>query len=33
MRMMVVMTTMVTAIGIRRNHRTSENDNCNGSKK
>jgi hypothetical protein len=33
MRMMVVMTTMVTAIRVRRNHRTSENDDCNGSKK
>jgi len=32
MRMMVV-TMMVTAIGVRRNHRPSENDDCNGSKK
>jgi hypothetical protein len=31
--MMVVMTTMVTAIRIRRNHRTSENNHYNGSKK
>jgi hypothetical protein len=33
MRMMVVMTTMVAAIRVRRNHRTSENNDCNGSKK
>jgi hypothetical protein len=33
MSMMVVMTTMMTAIRIRRNHRTSENNDCNGSKK
>jgi hypothetical protein len=33
MSMMAVMTTMVTAICVRRNHRTSENDDCNGSKK
>lgn len=33
MRMMVVVTTMVTAIRVRRNYRTSENGDCNGSKK
>jgi hypothetical protein len=33
MRMMVVMTTMMTAIGVHRNHSTSENDDCNGSNK
>ena len=29
----MVMTMMATAIRVRRNHRTSENDDCNGSKK
>jgi hypothetical protein len=33
MRMMVMMTAMMTAIRIRRNHCTSENNDCNGSKK
>jgi hypothetical protein len=33
MRMMVVVTTMMTAIGVRRNDSTSENDECNGSNK
>jgi hypothetical protein len=33
MGMMVVMTMMATAIRVRRNHRTSENDDCDGSKK
>jgi hypothetical protein len=33
MGMMVVVTAMVTAIRVRRNHGTSENGDCNGSKK
>jgi hypothetical protein len=33
MRMMVVVTTVMTAISVRRNHCTSENDECNGSNK